>query len=73
MAIIQGGNIPGCKHERLGAWEKSALGFIPILQTNCADCGEWIFRFPKEEETSKKEMEASFEATDNAIHGKPTD
>ena len=73
MAIIQSGNVPGCEHKRTSPEEKAAFGFIPIFASNCLDCGEFLFRFPKEEETPKKEMEAAFDATHDALHGKPTD
>jgi hypothetical protein len=73
MAIIQQGNNPACKHEKTTPEEKAAFGLVPVYTSNCADCGEFLFRFPDETEVSKKDMENAFDQTSNLIKGKPTD
>lgn len=73
MAIIQGGNDPSCRHERTSKEEKALFGLIPIYESNCLSCGEYLFRFPSEEEVSKKEMENTFDQTQKLIKGEPTD
>lgn len=73
MAIIQSGNDPTCKHEKTTKEEKSLLGLIPIFASNCLSCGEFLFRFPSEDEVSKKEMENTFDQTQKLLKGQPTD
>ena len=71
--IIQQGNNPNCQHEKTTPEEKSAFGLVPIYASNCLACGEFLFRFPKEDEVPRKDMEKAFEQTDNLLKGKPTD
>ena len=64
---------PNCKHETTTPWEKMSLGLVPMYCANCATCGEYLMKFPSEEEVSKKDMENAFDQTQNLIQGKPTD
>jgi len=73
MSIIQQGNDPNCKHEKTTPEEKEAFGLVPIYTSNCLSCGEFLFRFPSEQEIPKKEMEDRFEQTEKLLKGKPTD
>jgi hypothetical protein len=73
MSEIQSGNDPNCKHEKTTPEEKGAFGLVPVYTSNCLSCGEPLFRFPSEQEVSKKDMENAFEQTSNLLNGKPTD
>jgi hypothetical protein len=73
MAIIQSGNDPSCKHEQASPEEKMLFGLVPVYASNCARCGEFLFRFPSESEVSRKDMENTFEQTENLLKGRLTD
>ena len=64
---------PNCKHEKTTPWEPMNLGLVPMYCANCADCGEYLMKFPSEEEVPKEKMLNAFEQTENLLKGKPTD
>jgi hypothetical protein len=64
---------PNCKHETTTPWEKMSLGLVPMYHANCAACGEYLMKFPSEEEVPKEKMMNAFDQTQNLLHGKPTD
>ncbi|HMA06059.1 MAG TPA: hypothetical protein VKO45_09070 [Methanomicrobiales archaeon] len=67
MAIIQSGNDPDCKHEKTTPEERSLLGCVPVYVSNCLACGEYLMRFPTEDEVPKATMEKAFDATQQAL------